>query len=261
MGNRMIEPSHFFRTFVLADHDARDIVLTSLISEMRSRTFIAVLLTLSYSASAIETPPNPQIFQDDLYEDLRALNLTAGPREMTCSRVMYGRDLKPASCKNAWDKIERSPVRKRYGVRKTPAKESFDYLLPERYLSDDGLCAIDISIPQAQIAAGRKWDVTTGLQMSDSASAILEQCVVYGEGGVVGRFSIRDALTITVREYEPSVDCDPRAHQVPDYHSCDLALQTVPTSRYVGTFATSDYTGPTRSVSTLPKEYADLSGQ
>ncbi|KAI4266618.1 MAG: hypothetical protein L6R38_008646 [Xanthoria sp. 2 TBL-2021] len=173
---------------------------------MRSQTFIAVLLTLSYPASAIDTPPNPQIFQDDPYEDLRALNLTARPGEMTCSRLMYGRNLKPASCKNAWDKIERSSLRKLYGLRKAPDKASFDYLLPERYLSDDGLCAIDISIPQAQIAAGRKWDVTTGLQISNSASAILQQCVVNGEGGTVGRFcKLLDPTPRIIPQVEESV--------------------------------------------------------
>ncbi|CAO1596820.1 hypothetical protein XANCAGTX0491_000650 [Xanthoria calcicola] len=156
---------------------------------MRSRTSIAVLLTLALAhiASAIVTPPNPRIFLDDLYEEL-PLNLTAGPGEPTCSSRMYGGNLKPASCKNAWDKIERSSVPRRSGVHSAPDRQSFDYLLPQRYLSDDGLCAIDVAIPQAQIAAGRRWDVATGLQLSNSARAVLESCVTDGRGGVVGSF-------------------------------------------------------------------------
>ncbi|KAL8852668.1 MAG: hypothetical protein Q9221_002428 [Calogaya cf. arnoldii] len=152
-----------------------------------SRTFIAVVLTFSYSASAIDNPPNPQLFQDDLHEDPPAFNLTAGGA--TCSRVKYGNNLQPVSCRNAWDKIERSSVRKRYGARSILERDSFDYLVPERYLSDDGLCAIDVSIPQNMIAQGRRWDVATGLQISDTARKILEQCVRYHEGGTVNRFS------------------------------------------------------------------------
>ena len=164
-----------------------DMDFASLVSEMRSRTSIAVLLTLAHSASAIDTPPNPRISQDDLYEEL-PLNLTDGPGDPTCSGRMYGGNLKPASCRNAWDKIERSSVPKRSAVRSAPDRESFDYLLPKRYLSDDGLCAIDVSIPQSQIAAGRRWDLATGLQLSNSAWEVLEYCVTYGQGGVVGSF-------------------------------------------------------------------------
>ncbi|KAI4237916.1 MAG: hypothetical protein LQ349_001483 [Xanthoria aureola] len=217
-------------------------------------------LALAHIASAIDTPPNPRIFLDDLYEEL-PLNLTAGPGEPTCSSRMYGGNLKPASCKNAWDKIERSSVPRRSGVHSAPDRQSFDYLLPQRYLSDDGLCAIDVAIPQAQIAAGRRWDVATGLQLSNSARAVLESCVTDGRGGVVGSFSTRNALIITIREYEPSVDCEPRAPQVPDYDSCELALQAVPASRFVRAFVSSGYREPDRGVTKLPKEYADTSGR
>ncbi|KAL8646209.1 MAG: hypothetical protein Q9226_006962 [Calogaya cf. arnoldii] len=226
---------------------------------MRSRTFIAVVLTFSYSASALDTPPSPQLIQDDLYEDLPAFNLTA--RVAICSGVKYGNNLQPASCQNAWEKIERSTVRKRYWARRGTERESVDYLVPQRYLSDDGLCAIDLSIPQNMIALGRKWDVATGLQISDKAQTILEQCVRHHHwGGTVNHFSklldpnpennltcrkiqsgetisrlgsnafsaTLNALTVFVRQYEPTVDCDPRAQQVPDYHSCELALQETP---------------------------------
>lgn len=71
----------------------------------------------------------------------------------------------------------------------------------------------------------------------------------------------RNALTITIRDYEPSVDCEPRAPQVPDYHSCELALQALPASRFVRAFVNSDYREPGRGVTKLPKEYADTSGR
>lgn len=71
----------------------------------------------------------------------------------------------------------------------------------------------------------------------------------------------RNALIITIREYEPSVDCEPRAPQVPDYDSCELALQAVPASRFVRAFVSSGYREPDRGVTKLPKEYADTSGR
>lgn len=71
----------------------------------------------------------------------------------------------------------------------------------------------------------------------------------------------RNALTIAIREYEPSVDCEPRAPEVPDYDSCELALQAVPASRFVRAFVSSGYMEPDRGVTKLPKEYADTSGR
>ncbi|KAL8893287.1 MAG: hypothetical protein Q9192_005412, partial [Flavoplaca navasiana] len=223
---------------------------------------IAVLLIVLNSAAAIDTPPKPQILQNDLYEDLLPLNLTAGPGVPLCSKVRYGGSLRPLSCKNALDKIERSSVPKRYGLRSSPAKDSFDYLVPERYLSDDGLCAIDVVIRQMQVSQGRKWDTANGIEISDAAWAVMRQCGMYGDGGSVDRFTSRNALAIIMREYEPTVDCEPQTQQqIPDYRSCQFALQTLPASRYSVSFVSSDYPNPPRGVTRLPQEYVDSSGE
>ena len=156
---------------------------------MNYRKLTAVLLTVLESISAVVIPSNSQILRNDLFEDLLPLNLTAGPGVPTCSKVRYGGSLRPLSCKNALDKIERSSVPKRYGLRSSPAKDSFDYLVPERYLSDDGLCAIDVAIRQMQVSQGRKWDIANGVEISDAAWAVMRQCGMYGDGGSVDRFS------------------------------------------------------------------------
>ncbi|KAL8683406.1 MAG: hypothetical protein Q9186_000668 [Xanthomendoza sp. 1 TL-2023] len=72
----------------------------------------------------------------------------ARPGEPICFRHTYGSNVIPQSCNNAWDKIDRSLVPKRYALRSKADEASFDYSTPFRYLSDDGLCAIDIVIPQ-----------------------------------------------------------------------------------------------------------------
>ena len=156
---------------------------------MNYRKLTAVLLTVLESISAVVIPSNSQILRNDLFEDLLPLNFTAGPGVPTCSKVRYGGSLRPLSCKNALDKIERSSVPKRYGLRSSPAKDSFDYLVPERYLSDDGLCAIDVAIRQMQVSQGRKWDIANGVEISDAAWAVMRQCGMYGDGGSVDRFS------------------------------------------------------------------------
>lgn len=153
------------------------------------RKLTAVLLTVLDCISAAVIPSNPQIFRNDPFEDLLPLNLTAGPGIPLCSMVRYGGSLHPPSCRNALDKIERSSVPKRYGLRSSPAKDSFDYLVPERYLSDDGLCAIDVVIRQMQVSQGRKWDVANGVEISDAARAVMQDCAKYGVGGSIDRFS------------------------------------------------------------------------
>lgn len=63
-----------------------------------------------------------------------------------------------------------------------------DVNLPIRYLSDDGLCAIDVN--RKIKGAGMVGDTTSEFAISESAARILNSCVVNKEiGGVDSNFS------------------------------------------------------------------------
>lgn len=163
--------------------------LAASIPEMRKNNVVAVLLTIIYPAFARDLPLTPELYQGDPYYDLPTLNLTIRPGEPICLPGRYGNDLKPVSCKNAWDKIDRSSFLKRFATRRRPEGQAFDSLTPLRYLSDDGVCAIDVIISPDHRGDVRGWDVTSGLTLSDKAWELLRQCVTYGQGGSVSRFS------------------------------------------------------------------------
>lgn len=97
-------------------------------------------------------------------------------------------DLTPdiASCTQALEKMPRSDQRRTYGARSARAK--YKVALPLRYLSDDGLCAIDVN--QITNLVGKVGDITSDLTIAASAGALLTRCVAQNKvGGTVFGFS------------------------------------------------------------------------
>ena len=55
----------------------------------------------------------------------------------------YGKDLSVASCHNAWQKIQRSSNPQQFiSTERSSRASPHDVVVPIRYLSDDGICAI-----------------------------------------------------------------------------------------------------------------------
>lgn len=116
-------------------------------------------------------------------------DLAAGrlrPGAPSCSGPRYGRGLDWQSCLTAWAKIPRTAKRTTYGAHIYRGLK--DVTAPYRYLSDDGLCAIDITLSIQTDLGSLGWDVTTGLGLSERAEALLRQCVVVGLGGAIRDF-------------------------------------------------------------------------
>ena len=96
------------------------------------------------------------------------------PGEIRCNDQQFGRGLDRRSCWNAWDKMpvssEQHELYPRHSGRQTgvPSRSK----LPIRYLSDDGLCAIDVRLP-----AGSKGDITTDRSIAGAARSVLFECV------------------------------------------------------------------------------------
>ena len=98
-----------------------------------------------------------------------------------CNGRARGYDLTMSSCGNAWRKMGRSSDQ--HGLFPRPA--GFfpaippKWRVPIRYLSDDGLCAIDVDL-----ATQSKGDTTSDGDIAGMAESILHRCVeVHGEGG------------------------------------------------------------------------------
>lgn len=212
--------------------------------------------------------------------------------------VTHGDNLNEESCRNAWDKMNPFSTKlQKFGPRQRIAVGEVP--MPVRYLSDDGICAIDILFKKASDG-----DYSTGRAIAAHAETIIDQCVVPKKmGGTVSSFSecfldcyltanqrmfliISHAtmstrqikglvapcrwcsrltgvisfelghlgdLLISIRSYEPSVDCDPRPSKVPSYESCQDALSIMPVGVQTCLFGTDHFDRRIRFV--LPRYY------
>ncbi|KAI4166870.1 MAG: hypothetical protein LQ348_007751, partial [Seirophora lacunosa] len=119
--------------------------------------------------------------EGSLTQDIDASDLAAGHDNLACSGWRYGRQMSQASCLNAWQKMPRSSLARRYGNSRVHGEELVD--LPLRYLSDDGLCAIDVNEKWNVIATIP--DITSELTLANVAKEVLDQCVsARGLGGL-----------------------------------------------------------------------------
>lgn len=98
------------------------------------------------SISGLSLPPPLSLINPDLSSSSNHLNqtflgLTSGSGT-TCTKA-HGEEMNVASCTNAWQKIHRSSHSHRFLSRRDAHDASpNDMIVPIRYLSDDGNCAI-----------------------------------------------------------------------------------------------------------------------
>ena len=118
--------------------------------------------------------------QNDTLSHARPSNHTL-LSSIRCRGRAHGYDLSMASCENAWRKMGRSSTQHELFQRPAgffPAMP-LNWRVPIRYLSDDGLCAIDVDLVR-----GSKGDTTSDGAIAGTAAAILHACVeVLGESG------------------------------------------------------------------------------
>ena len=135
----------------------------------------ALLLPIASSLSSNGSSPSSHI--DDML-----LNSTSLPSEgIRCNHQRLGRGLDKRSCWNAWDKMPRSSHQHELYPRHSGRHTEVPTLskLPIRYLSDDGLCAIDVRLP-----VGSKGDTTTEREIAGAARSVVFECVEdHGWGG------------------------------------------------------------------------------
>lgn len=130
------------------------------------------------------------------------------------------------SCKNALDKIGTSQLPKRYYARRPSLAPDIPLMstVPIRYLSDDGICAIDL-----RLQGGTTDDISSEMYVTDAAKEVIVACVRgKAEGGRREVISLNHRMWIQVSAYEPQVDCEPQPVTAPSYDSCAQALQKLP---------------------------------
>lgn len=161
--------------------------------------FAPIACTLSLPASkAMEIPD----VQNLTLETPSQLN-KRGIGEIRCGRP-YEESVPVASCRNALSKIDRSQNLRRFRHRPRQWSPGDVYTrTPSRYLSDDGLCAIDVILIRVRRFAQplysidlTPWQGSTGDEVPanviyDNANALVEQCILRrGTGGLSGYFSV-----------------------------------------------------------------------
>jgi len=90
----------------------------------------------------------------------------------TCLPDIYGVGLDAQSCVNAMGKIPRTVLPNVYGTRGFPG---IGIMIPIRYQSDDGRCAITLRLRNRD-SAGR--DVTRSIDVADAAKDVIDRCTV-----------------------------------------------------------------------------------
>ena len=140
---------------------------------------------ISFSSGLSIAPPTSLL--TNVTADLTVASAHSANRgRLTCSGNQYGYDPEPNSCFQALNKMPKSSVMKTYGLRHQ--RELYDVSLPQRYLSDDGLCAIDVKSKRSMI--GVLGDKTNDLAIWRIAGIVLNSCVVNEKvGGFTTNFS------------------------------------------------------------------------
>jgi hypothetical protein len=148
--------------------------------------------------------------------------LTAG--HISCNGQQYGRNLNLQSCLQVHHAMSALPKPKTFGQRGTGF--TYDAPLPFRYLSHDGLCAIDISH-----VAGVDFDTVAPIDLKQAAESLIAICVS-GQpsiGGISTGLGVNKGLLMRIVPYRPSVHCGPE-DTGPPWVSCRHIIDRIPAS-------------------------------
>ena len=115
-----------------------------------------------------------------------------------------------------------------------------DMGLPIRYLSDDGLCAIDIRAIYRAESELFKGDWAKNIDVSEAARNVLGCVLKRGVGGSISGFSERDLTVLTMTKYEPKTVCDPAPEEISFVPFCEKVVQTMPTRNRKAVFGLSE---------------------
>lgn len=147
--------------------------------------------------------------------------LSAGPPKYTCNGKSFGRNLNVVSCTDALNSMSDFHLPRTFGER---GEGDWDVPLPFRFLSRDGLCAIDVSHK-----AGTLFDTIIPTVMKLNVEALLNICVkgTPNQGGVATNIGENGALSVRMTPYRPNVHCE-GPNTGPPPRTCRKILDQLP---------------------------------
>lgn len=171
-------------------------MMTSSSVYARALGLLHVVFLLLSPAHAVSIPSTLSLFPSTANgtNGLQGTFSSTGKYSEHCD-AHYGSDLNPSSCGIAWRKIIRSKDKITFRSRRGIQTE--DTPVPFRYLSNDGLCAIDINL-----VPGVEEDTSDGEEISEQAGALLVGCAYKHKTGgaiqITSKHHIRPACFIVI---------------------------------------------------------------
>ena len=146
---------------------------------------------------------------------------TVGAPQYSCNGALYGRNLNLASCNQVWRLMSEDMAMETYGQR---GEGKWRQTLPFRYLSKDGLCAIDISH-----SARANHDQMRPGDMKQVVRVLIDVCVRGNpnQGGIASNLGVHGNLAVRVVPYRPKVICGAPGSGAP-WISCRDIIDEMP---------------------------------
>ncbi|KAL8650496.1 MAG: hypothetical protein Q9210_003790 [Variospora velana] len=188
----------------------------------------------------ISWPLNSSSPKLDPSSEANPLNASALSKPLlSCSGAKFGRNLRLASCVQVYMAMSSYTVPRTFGERFTG---EWDAPLPFRYLSHDGLCAIDLSH-----AAGVDGDTVAPVDLKEAARLIIQVCIAVSpnEGGLVTGLGVNKALSLRIVPYRPTVTCGPDGTFSSDDLACRDVLDRMPANNKRQVFGPKGQPGTT----------------
>ncbi|CAF9934193.1 hypothetical protein IMSHALPRED_009622 [Imshaugia aleurites] len=163
---------------------------------------------LPYADPADAWYPYSSSFPTPPLADTLPSNASAPTPKIGCSAERYGRNLRYASCLDAYNRMDDTDEPKTYGERDPEESgmvaATWDANLPLRVLSRDALCAIDISH-----SPSFPFDTIAPSLLKSYARSLLAVCVSGSPalGGVATGLGLNGHLALRVTRYKPNVHC------------------------------------------------------
>lgn len=166
---------------------------------------------------------------------------TLTARQISCNGQRYGRNLNVHSCLQVWHAMSSEVRPKTFGERGTG---TYDAPLPFRYLSHDGLCAIDVSH-----VAGIDFDTITPIDLKEAADALIAVCVagLPSIGGIATGLGVNQGLLMRVVPYRPNVYCGPK-DTGPPWVTCRHIIDSIPANNQPQVFGPAGWDNTTVSI-------------
>lgn len=215
-------------------------------------------LTLKGDFHVLESPSlsrtywplgSPALLPNPNYDvtSTNASRLTTLP--ITCDGRSYGRNLNLQSCIQVYTAMSSELSPKTFGKRGTG--DLWDAPLPFRYLSHDGLCAVDVGIRADTVS-----DTVAPLDLKEAAQVLIGVCVATppSEGGIMTGLGVNKALSIRIVRYRPSVYCGPEKSG-PPWMTCRHILDVMQADNEKQVFGPREFENTTV---VLPWKYTSL---